>query len=362
MSAFSAIDHDFMQRALVLAAQGLHTTQPNPRVGCILVRDGVVVGEGWHQRAGEAHAEVHALRMAGERADGATAYVTLEPCGLHGRTPPCGDALIRAGVRRVVIASEDAFQREGAAIARMRAAGIAVQIGLLRDEARELNVGFFQRIETGRPFVRVKLAMSLDGRTALASGESKWITGEAARADVQHWRARSSAIVTGIGTVLADDPALTVRWLDREFRPPLRVVLDSAARLSTQHKLANDGLAPTLRAHATDVNADELPGVENLPIPRRQSGLDLQALLQALAQRGCNEVLVECGARLAATLLTEHLCDELLLYIAPVLLGDRARPLLNGMNPAQLADATRLTLIEQVRVGDDLRLRLRRTP
>lgn len=361
MSAFTAIDHDFMQRALVLAAQGLHTTQPNPRVGCVLVRDGVVVGEGWHQRAGEAHAEVHALRMAGERADGATAYVTLEPCGLHGRTPPCADALIRAGVRRVVIASEDAFQREGAAIARMRAAGIAVQIGLLRDEARELNVGFFQRIESGRPFVRLKLAMSLDGRTALASGESKWITGEAARADVQHWRARSSAIVTGIGTLLADDPALTVRWPDREFRPPLRVVLDSAARLSAQSRLASDGLAPSLRAHATDIDADQLPGVENLPIPRRQSGLDLQALLQALAQRGCNEVLVECGARLAATLLTEDLCDELLLYIAPVLLGDQARPLLNGMNPARLAEATRLKLIEQVRVGDDLRLRLRRT-
>ena len=224
-AAFSAADHAHMARALRLAERGLYTTQPNPRVGCVIAHGAEIVGEGWHERAGEAHAEVFALRDAGARARDATAYVTLEPCGLHGRTPPCADALIAAGVARVVIATEDAFQREGGAVGRMRAAGIAVESGLMRDAACELNRGFFSRIERDRPWVRVKLAMSLDGRTALASGESKWITGEAAREDVQRWRARSSAILTGSGTVLADDPRLTVR-LSSPHAVPLRVVLD----------------------------------------------------------------------------------------------------------------------------------------
>lgn len=216
---FSASDHAHMARALRLAGRGLATTQPNPRVGCVIAQGDAVVGEGWHQRAGGAHAEVFALRAAGERARDATAYVTLEPCGLHGRTPPCADALVEAGVARVVIASEDAFQRHGGGVDRLRAAGIAVEAGLMRDAARELNRGFFSRIERRRPWVRVKLAMSLDGRTALAGGESKWITGEAARADVQRWRARSSAILTGSGTVRADDPRLTVRMSENHPHP-----------------------------------------------------------------------------------------------------------------------------------------------
>ena len=364
MSLFSADDDRHMRHALSLAERGLTTTQPNPRVGCVLVREGVVVGEGWHQRAGEAHAEIHALRMAGERAFGATAFVTLEPCGLHGRTPPCADALIQAGVARVVIASEDRFQHEGGAIERMRAAGIQVQLGLLRDAARELNIGFFKRVETGRPFVRLKLAMSLDGRTALASGESKWITGKAARADVQHWRARSSAIVTGIGSVLTDDPALTVRLSDQAFQPPLRVILDSHVRLPAHSQLATDGLAPVLRCHAEHVPATPLGEIENLALPAQgatssHAGLDLQALLNALAQRGCNEILFECGPTLAASVLSEGLCDELLLYVAPVFLGDQARPLLLGLNPSQLANALRMAVVEHVGMGDDIRLRLR---
>jgi diaminohydroxyphosphoribosylaminopyrimidine deaminase/5-amino-6-(5-phosphoribosylamino)uracil reductase len=221
-----------MAHALRLAGRGLCTTQPNPRVGCVIAHGDEVVGTGFHQRAGEPHAEVYALREAGERARGATAYVTLEPCAHHGRTPPCADALVAAGVKRVVIAAEDPFpQVAGRGIGKLRDAGVRVDVGLMREAARELNIGFFSRIERGRPWVRVKLAMSLDGRTALANGESKWITGEAARADVQRWRARSSAILSGSGTVLADDPRLTVRLPEGEaFAPPLRVILDRQLR------------------------------------------------------------------------------------------------------------------------------------
>src|SRR5512141_1973992 len=228
MTSFSAIDHAHMARALRLAERGLYTTQPNPRVGCVIAHAEKMVGEGWHQRAGEPHAEVFALREAGERSRGATAYVTLEPCGHHGRTPPCADALIAAGIARVVAACTDPNPKvAGGGLRSLMDAGIAVQTGLMHEAARELNRGFFSRIERGRPWLRVKLAMSLDGRTALANGESKWITGEAARTDVQRWRARSSAVMTGSGTALADDPHLTVRSPDlSESVPPLRVVLD----------------------------------------------------------------------------------------------------------------------------------------
>ncbi|MDO1528211.1 bifunctional diaminohydroxyphosphoribosylaminopyrimidine deaminase/5-amino-6-(5-phosphoribosylamino)uracil reductase RibD [Fulvimonas sp. R45] len=393
---FTAVDHLHMAHALRLAERGLFTTQPNPRVGCVLAHGDEVVGTGWHQRAGEPHAEVFALREAGERARGATAYVTLEPCAHHGRTPPCADALVAAGAARVVIAAEDPFpQVAGRGIEKLRAAGIAVETGLLRDEARELNIGFFSRLERGRPFVRVKLATSLDGRTALASGESKWITGAAARADVQRWRARSSAILTGIGTVLADDPRLTVR-LDESlstdgrdaggarapathpgslrqarggalpggegehFVAPLRVVLDRGLRTPVgSHVL--DGSAPTLVLHGAQVAAagERFAHVEHAAVAERDGMLDLPAVLAVLAERGCNELHVEAGPTLCGALFAQGLADELLLYVAPVLLGDAARPLLRLPALDDMAGRWRLRVVEQRAVGPDWRLRLR---
>jgi len=359
---FSPHDHALMAHALRLAAHGLATTQPNPRVGCVIARDGEVVGEGWHRRAGEAHAEVHALEAAGLAARGATTYVTLEPCGLHGRTPPCADALIAAGVARVVIAADDVAQCAGGALERLRAAGIVVETGLMREAARELNRGFFARVERGRPWLRLKLATSLDGRTALASGESKWITGEAARADVQHWRARSSALLTGSGTVRADDPHLTVRLADAPVQAvaPLRVVLDSALRTPRgAHVL--DGSAPTLLLHAAGAHPsdDRFDAVELVALGRDAHGLDLAAVLALLAARGMNEVQVEAGPMLCGALFAAGVVDELLLYVAPVLLGGDARALLALPPLARLADRTRLRVHEQRVVGDDIRLLLR---
>lgn len=375
---FSANDHALMARALRLAERGMYTTQPNPRVGCVIARDDAIVGEGWHQRAGCAHAEVFALDAAAGHARGATAYVTLEPCGLEGRTPPCADALIAAGVARVVVASDDAFQREGGAFDRMRAAGIVVDTGLMRDAACELNRGFFSRVERGRPWVRVKLAMSLDGRTALGNGESKWITGEAARADVQRWRARSSAIVTGIGTVLADDPRLTVRWPPRSVAanpqasteakagegapdvPPQRVIFDRSLRTPRGAQVL-DGSVPTVVFHAHDAVAtdERFHRVMRLPVESDAYGLDLVHALGLLAARGMNEVQVEAGATLSGALFDAGLVDELLLYVAPVLLGDSARSLLALPTLADMAGRWTLQVVEQRQVGVDARLLLR---
>ena len=360
MSTFSANDHAHMAHALRLAERGLYTTQPNPRVGCVIAHGDAVVGEGWHQRAGEPHAEVFALREAGERARGATAYVTLEPCAHHGRTPPCADALVAAGVGRVVIAAEDPFpQVAGRGIEKLRAAGIVVDAGLMREAARELNIGFFSRIERGRPWLRVKLAMSLDGRTALANGESKWITGDAARADVQRWRARSSAILTGSGTVLADNPQLTVRLPQGEaFTPPWRVVLDRQLRTPAGSHVLN-GAVPTLILHAAAAVPDHrFPQVECLPVVEQGGSLDLSAVLALLAERGCNEVHVEAGPTLCGALFAAGLADELLLYVAPLLLGDSARPLLQLPTLADMADRWQLRPIEQRQLGNDWRLRL----
>ena len=366
MTAFSAIDHAHMAHALRLAELGLYTTQPNPRVGCIIAHGERVVGAGWHQRAGEPHAEVFALREAGERARSATAYVTLEPCAHHGRTPPCAEALIAAGVARVVIAAEDPFpQVAGRGIAMLREAGISVETGLMHDAARELNIGFFSRIERGRPWLRIKLAMSLDGRTALANGESKWITGEAARADVQRWRARSSAILTGSGTVLADNPRLTVRLSDDQaFTPPLRVVLDRQRRTPAGSHV-RDGSVPTLILHSAtiDDSADEggepSSPSEYLFVPEQGNALDLKAALTLLAERGCNEVQVEAGPVLCGALFAAGLVDELLLYIAPLLLGDSARPLLHLPSLDDMAHRWKLQTIEHRQIGEDWRLRLR---
>ena len=353
-------DRALMARALDLAQRGLYSTRPNPVVGCVIERDGQIVGEGWHERAGGPHAEVFALRQAGDRARGATAYVTLEPCAHHGRTPPCAEALVDAGVARVVAAMRDPFPRvDGAGFARLQAAGIEVASGLLEAQARELNRGFLSRIERGRPWLRVKLAASLDGRTAMASGESKWITGAAARADVQHWRARSGAILTGADTVLADDPALTVRLgPEVEVVPPLRVVLDTQLR-SLAAGQVRDGSAPALYLHGPDVTPPAGLDAEFAALPLRNGRLDLDAALRLLGGREINEVQVEAGPVLCGALLRGGWVDELLLYQAPVLLGDGARPLLAGLGIQAMAQRLRLELVEEARLGEDRRLLLR---
>jgi len=362
-AGFSAADHALMARALRLAERGAYTTRPNPMVGCVLARDGEVVGEGWHQRKGGPHAEVHALQAAGDRARGATAYVTLEPCAHHGSTGPCADALVAAGVARVVAAMRDPFpQVDGAGFDRLRAAGIEVSHGLMEAQARELNRGFLSRVERGRPWLRVKLAMSLDGRTAVASGDSKWISGEASRRDVQRWRARSSALLTGAGTVLADDPQLTVRLDDHTpFVPPLRVVLDAGLATVARGRV-REGDAPTLYLHAPDAKVPRGVAIDHVAAPTRGNRFDLEAVLRLLADRGINEVQLEAGATLAGAFLDAGLVDEVLLYVAPVLLGPGARPLFDGLHIDAMAQRLRLQRVDSAVVGEDLRLLLRPAP
>ncbi|WP_145481509.1 bifunctional diaminohydroxyphosphoribosylaminopyrimidine deaminase/5-amino-6-(5-phosphoribosylamino)uracil reductase RibD [Stenotrophomonas rhizophila] len=359
MTDFSTLDHLHMARALRLAERGRFTTRPNPVVGCVIARHDRVVGEGWHQRTGGPHAEVFALRQAGAEARGATAYVTLEPCAHHGRTPPCALALIEAGVARVVAAMRDPFPKvDGGGFALLREAGIEVAEGLMATQARELNLGFLSRVERGRPWVRVKLAASLDGRTAMADGSSKWITGEAAREDVQRWRARAGAILTGAGTVLADDPQLTVRLADTEVVPPLRVVLDARLR-SLECARVREGGAPTLYLHDAAVSAPDAADAGFASVPGREGRLDLGAVLALLAGRGINEVHTEAGAVLSGALLKAGLVDELLLYQAPILLGEQGRPLLDGMDITRMDQQRRLRVVDQRQVGADLRLLLR---
>ena len=363
MTQFTATDHLLMARALLLAERGAYTTRPNPMVGCVIAHGGEIVGEGFHQRAGEAHAEVFALQAAGDRAKGATAYVTLEPCAHTGRTGPCADALIAAGVTRVVAAMRDPFaQVDGAGFDKLRAAGIAVEHGLMEAQARELNRGFLARVERGRPWLRVKLAMSLDGRTAMASGDSKWISGEASRHDVQRWRARSGALLTGAGTVLADDPQLTVRLEDgSDFLPPLRVVLDPGLATVARGRV-REGNAPTLYVHAPDARLPRGLDIDHVAVPVQGTRFDLAAVLRLLAARGINEVQLEAGATLAGAFLDAGLVDELLLYVAPVLLGPRARPLFDGLHIDAMAQRLRMRRIESTVVGEDFRLLLRPEP
>jgi len=354
----AAQDSRWMAEALRLAELGLYGTSPNPRVGCVLVADGQQVGCGWHRRAGEPHAEVLALREARDKARKATAYVTLEPCSHHGRTPPCADALIAAGIARVVVAAQDPNPLvAGTGIARLRAAGIDVDCGLMEADAIELNKGFFTRMTRGTPWLRSKIAISLDGRTALANGASKWITGDPARRDVQRWRARSCAVLTGIGTVLADDARLNVRDIATE-RQPLRVVLDSRLRMPSTARMLLEGKVLIYAAlrDPERIAALENAGATVTVLANGNGQVDLPAMLRDLAQRGCNEVLLEAGSTLNGAMLRAGLVDQLLLYVAPQLLGNGAR----GM--AQLGELTALDQRidlkwQDVRqVGNDLRI------
>ena len=363
----SPADQAHMAQALRLAKRGLYSTSPNPRVGCVIVRDGVVVGEGWHQRAGEAHAEVNALQQAGAAARGATAYVTLEPCSHHGRTPPCTEALLAAGIGRVVAAMADPNPLvAGRGLAQLQAAGVAVDVGLMADEAHELNIGFVSRMTRQRPWVRLKAAASLDGKTALQNGESQWITGPQARQDGHCWRARACAILSGIGTVRKDDPQLNVRGVDTS-RQPLKVIVDSRLELSPAARLLEVGNVLLVSAGQAVAEVAERAaalrerGAEILDLPDGKGRVDLHALLHELAQRGLNEVHVEAGSRLNGALLAAGLVDEVLLYLAPCLLGDTARGLFALPALESLAGKHQLAIRAAERLGDDLRVLARTT-
>lgn len=371
MSAFSPFDRQMMRRALELAALGRYTTHPNPRVGCVIVQGERVVGEGWHRKWGERHAEPIALAAAGDAARGATVYVNLEPHSYQGRTPPCTDALIRAGVSKVVCGALDANPKVcGQGVAQMRAAGIEVVTGLMEDESRELNLGFEKRMKTGLPRIIVKIAASLDGRVALANGKSQWITSEAARADVQRLRAESSAVLTGIDTVIADDPRLTVRdpSLDLLGRQPLRVVLDSKLRTPTTAQMfgvPGETLILTNQAFADGEAAQALQQkgaiVRGLPLDATDasSRIDLTHALRELGERLCNDVLVEAGPTLSGRFLALGLADELIVYLAPKLLGPDAHPLLRLPLIESLDDGIQFDLHSTERIGPDLKLVLR---
>ncbi len=356
--SFSADDFRLMARALQLAERGLWTTSPNPRVGCVLVRDGAIVGEGWHEKAGEPHAEVHALRAAGDRAKGATAYVTLEPCSHHGRTPPCAEALISAGVARVVAAMRDPNPLvAGRGLALLQAAGIETACGLLENEARELNIGFVSRMTRGRPWLRLKAAASIDGKTALNNGISQWITGPDARRDGHRWRARACAILTGIGTVRDDDPQLSVREVDTS-RQPLRVVVDSRLEIPLTARILQGGGALVVGAVANAEKIEMLRSTGNFAeiLPNAFGKVDLKALLELLAQRGINEVHAEAGFKLNGSLLNEGLVDELLLYQAPSLIGHVASGLFNLPELTTLDGKRRLQILDRRQIGEDTRL------
>ncbi|WP_299202196.1 bifunctional diaminohydroxyphosphoribosylaminopyrimidine deaminase/5-amino-6-(5-phosphoribosylamino)uracil reductase RibD [uncultured Amphritea sp.] len=367
MAEWSVADHTFMSRAVQIAWQGLYTTEPNPRVGCVLVKDGQLIAEGYHRKAGEGHAEVNALRSAGEQAKGCTAYVTLEPCSHFGKTPPCADALIAAGVSDVVVGMVDPNPRvSGNGIGKLQQAGINVRVGLMESQCRALNPGFIKRMATKMPFVRLKMAASLDGRTAMASGESQWITGPLARQDVQRLRARSSAVISGVGSIISDDASLNVRQTELGLdnaaevaaRQPLRVVLDSTGRMPQQAKMLRLP-GRTLIVSCVDAPAfmADIESAEWLKLSAEQGGIDLHLLLQELARRECNEVLVETGATLAGAFIEAGLVDELVLYQAMKLLGSSALPMFQ-LPLDKMSEQKKLTLVDSRMLGDDLRLTL----
>jgi len=355
---FTPDDHRHMAYALELAARGLYTTTPNPRVGCVIVRNGQVVGEGWHEKAGAAHAEAIALEHARKQAAGATLYVTLEPCAHHGRTPPCVDALLKAKPARVVAAMQDPNpQTAGKGFEQLRAAGITVDVGLMEAEARELNIGFISRMTRGTPWVRMKVAASLDGRTALADGQSQWITGADARRDGHAWRARACAVLTGVGTVKDDDPQLNVREV-QTTRQPLRVVVDSRMQTPLTAKILGPGTI--IAAAGADVPrsvALRAKGAEVVVLPNHEGKVELPALLQELARRGCNEVHVEAGHKLNGSLIDEGLVDELLIYMAPCILGDTAQGMFHLPPLVNLGARRKLKITDVARIGEDLRIR-----
>ena len=358
--SFSRFDHECMATALRLARKGLFTTDPNPRVGCVIADGQSITGLGWHEKAGASHAEIAALQDAGEAARGKTAYITLEPCSHHGRTAPCTEALLEAGIARVVVAVKDPNPEvDGRGLHRLQKAGVKVETGLMSVQAEGLNAGFMMRMRARRPWVRIKSAISIDGRTALHNGESKWISGEASRHDVQRWRARSSAILTGIGTVLADDPSMCAR-LDQEVRQPVRVITDSRWRTPPGSRILE---GPGGTVIAGDCSAP-IPGrladsdVQCLPLPVVNGVIDLPALLEALAGMEINEIQVEAGARLCGALLNAHLVDEILIYQAPIVLGEGG-PGPFAIGPLEsMTERTHLTLLETSPLGDDLRIRL----
>jgi diaminohydroxyphosphoribosylaminopyrimidine deaminase/5-amino-6-(5-phosphoribosylamino)uracil reductase len=351
VTPFSAFDEAMMRRALALAEKGMFTATPNPRVGCVLTQGERVVGEGWHEKAGAPHAEANALAAAGGAARGATAYLNLEPCAHHGRTPPCADALIAAGVTRVVAAMRDPNPEAGGGGARLTAAGMRFEQGLLEDEARELNIGFVSRVTRGRPWVRMKIAATLDGRTALANGKSQWITGAEARKDGQRWRARACALLTGIGTVKADDPRLTVREVQTP-RQPLRVVVDSRLEISPNARILLGEKVLIFCASGSR----NVAGAEVVEMPNAQGKVDLAAMLGELARRGVNELHVEAGFKLNGSLVREGCVDEFLIYLAPSFLGDSAQGMLNLPQMDSLDERLRVTLRSVERVGEDLRI------
>jgi diaminohydroxyphosphoribosylaminopyrimidine deaminase/5-amino-6-(5-phosphoribosylamino)uracil reductase len=355
---FTAADREFMRQALELAERGLNTTTPNPRVGCVIVKDGAVVAGGWHEKAGLPHAEALALKAAGAQARGATLYLNLEPCSHQGRTPPCADAIVAAGVKRVVAAMQDPNPKvAGEGFAKLRAAGIEVEQGLAEGEARELNVGFVARMTRGRPWVRMKIAASLDGRTALANGKSQWITGEAARADGHRWRARACAILTGHGTVRDDDPQLNVRGVDTP-RQPLKIVVDSRFETPPTARLLKDG--KTLIAGAVNdaerIAALKHAGADTVIIPNDRGKVELFKLMEELARRELNEIHVEGGTQLNGSLLQAGVVDELLVYLAPSIIGDSARGMFSVPGLAELSQATALEIREVERIGADMRV------
>ena len=354
---FSVLDRDRMRRALALAERGLYTTTPNPRVGCVIVKDGKAVGEGWHEVAGGPHAEAFALSHAGEAARGAAAYVSLEPCNHHGRTPPCSDALIEAGVARVVAAMRDPNPGAGGGGDKLAAAGIRFEHGLLEEEARELNIGFTSRVTRKRPWVRMKIAASLDGRTALANGQSQWITGPESRRDGHAWRARACAVLTGIGTVREDDPRLNVRDVPTA-RQPLRVVVDSRLETPVDARILEGGnvLLFCARADAARRKALEAKGAEIAVLANSSGKVDLPEMLKELARRGVNEVHAEGGVKLNGSLMREGCVDELLVYLAPGLLGDSARGMVNLPEMKALDERVALEIRGVERIGGDLRI------
>jgi len=369
-------DAQMMSRAIQLAKRGLYTTHPNPRVGCVISQGSEIVGEGWHQRAGEGHAEVHALRHAGKATKGATAYVTLEPCSHFGKTPPCAEALVKAGVARVVAAMQDPNPLvAGNGLKRLQAAGIKTDVGLLQSEAEALNPGFIKRMQQGKPYLRIKLAMSLDGRTAMASGESKWITGGDSRADVHRLRARSDAILTGIGTVQADNPSMNVRLSESDLAtlykndsaailpPPLRVVLDSHFSIDPQAKMLTlPGKTLIIGTAQQPEKVEILKNLDRVEIEvleQQQGRVDLNDVMHCLAQREINEVLLEAGPTLAGTALQAGIVDEIVLYVAPHIMGSDARGLFNLPGLDKMRDRIDLNIAEIRQVGQDFRITLK---